>query len=278
MLLFKVLIAAALLLSFGAGARGASAPEPVEITQGPIKLRAMLFRPAGQGPFAAVVALHGCGGLRGRTGPIQPRYRDWGQRLAAAGFVVLFPDSYGSRNLANLCRSRSRAMRSDRELVADANAARHWLQSQAWVTAERISLLGWSDGGDATLWAVRPQARVERTAPDFRSAVALYPGCRRLNNLAWAARVPTLVLIGSADDSPAAAQCRQMVAGARGRSARVAIHVYPGALHDFDHPNRPPQLRTGYIFSLDGSGRIHTGTHPAARADALKRVPAWLSR
>ena len=28
------------------------------------------------------------------------------------------------------------------------------------------------------------------TEPDFRSAVALYPGCRRLSNAAWSARVP----------------------------------------------------------------------------------------
>jgi dienelactone hydrolase len=69
-----------------------------------------------------------------------------------------------------------------------------------------------------------------------------------------------------------------MIAGARGRSARVAIHVYPGALHDFDHPNRAVQLRTGYVISSDGTGRIHTGTNPPARADALKRVPQWLSR
>ena len=69
-----------------------------------------------------------------------------------------------------------------------------------------------------------------------------------------------------------------MVNGARGRSARAVVHVYAGAHHDFDHPNRPLQLRSGYAFSVDGSGRIHSGTNPAARADALKRVPEWLKR
>lgn len=272
-----ILIATALASAMPA-AHGASAPESIEITQGATKLRAMLFRPDGPGPFAAVVALHGCGGLGGRSGAIQNRYRDWAQRLAAAGFAVVFPDSYGSRGLANLCGARASALRSDREIVADANAARHWLQQQSWVMADRISLLGWSEGGVAALWAVRPQARVDDKAPDFRSAVTFYPGCRRLNNIAWAARVPTLLLIGSADDWSSPALCRQMVAGTRNRSAAVTIHVYPGALHDFDHPNRPMQTRTGYAFSVDGTGRVHTGTHPAARTDALKRVPAWLSR
>jgi dienelactone hydrolase len=54
--------------------------------------------------------------------------------------------------------------------------------------------------------------------------------------------------------------------------------VYAGAFHDFDHPNRPVQVRTGYAVSADGSGRIHTGTNAAARADSLKRVPQWLAR
>ena len=90
--------------------------------------------------------------------------------------------------------------------------------------------------------------------------------------------MPTLILIGAADDASSAQQCERMVAGARGRSARINIVVYPGAFHDFDHPNRPLQVRTDYAFSADGSGRIHTGTNAAARADSLKRVPQWLGR
>ena len=90
--------------------------------------------------------------------------------------------------------------------------------------------------------------------------------------------MPTLILIGRADDQASAAVCQQMVAGARGRSARVEIRVYPGAHHDFDHPNRPLQTRTGLAFSVDGSGRAHSGTNPAARADALRRVPEWIER
>jgi dienelactone hydrolase len=90
--------------------------------------------------------------------------------------------------------------------------------------------------------------------------------------------VPTLILIGAADDAASPLDCERMVAGAKGRSARIAIVVYPGAVHDFDHPNRPVQVRTGYAFSADGSGRIHTGTNAVARADSLKRVSQWLAR
>jgi dienelactone hydrolase len=273
--IFALLATAAFAIS--APALGAGNPEPIEIPQGNSHLKAVLYRPDGQGPFPAVIGLHNCTGLHNRSGGIGSRYRDWGQRLAKDGFAVLFPDSNGSRGLGSQCGVRSRALRVDRERVGDANAARTWLQKQPWVVASRISLVGWSSGANAVLWAIRARPRLQAAAaPDFRSAVAFYPGCRRLSNVAWSARVPTLILIGRADDQASPAICQQMVAGARGRSARVAIHVYPGASHDFDHPNRPVQVRTGQAFSVDGSGRVHSGTNPAARADALKRVPAWL--
>ena len=124
---------------------------------------------------------------------------------------------------------------------------------------------------------MRPKTPHEGGA-DFRSAVAFYPGCRRLRETAWSTRVPTLVLIGSADDWTPASTCQQMVAGAHGRSARAEIVVYPGAHHDFDRANAPLRLRTGLVNTADPSGNAHGGTNPAARADALKRVPQWLAK
>jgi len=279
--IFALLTAAAVAIAAGR-ALAAGNPEAIEIPQKEgVRLKAMLFRPEGQGPFPAVVALHNCTGLSNRAGQLGARYRDWGERLAKGGYVVLMPDSHSSRGVGSQCATRSRSIRTDRERVADADAARAWLQSQSWVAPDRVALLGWSSCAITALWAVRARTQPppqSRDGPDFRSAVAFYPGCRRLSNAAWSARVPTLILIGRADDQASAATCQQMVAGARGRSARVEIHVYPNAHHDFDHPNRPLQLRTGLAFSADGSGRAHSGTNPAARADALKRVPEWFSR
>ena len=263
----------------GAGSAVAAGPQPIEIEQTDgHPLKALLFRPEGDGPFPAVVALHSCAGTINRSGALGTRYRDWSERLVKDGYVVLLPDSLGSRGLGNQCGARS-SVRPDRQRVADANAARLWLQSQSYVAADRVSLLGWSSGAVAVLWAarVRPQTADEKT-PDFRSAVAFYPGCRRLGNTAWSARIPTLILIGRLDDQASAQACQQMVAGAKGRSAKVDIHVYPYAHHDFDHPNRPLQLRSGLAFSVDGSGRAHSGTNPAARADSIRRAQEWFAR
>jgi dienelactone hydrolase len=256
----------------------AAAPELVDIPDGEVTLHATLYRPEGAGPFPAVVALHDCGGLLHRPLAETQLYEQWARLLVADGFVVVFPDSFGSRGIGSQCRERNRKVRASRERVADANAARVWLQGQSYVRGERISLLGWSNGGAAALWTVRPTAAPRDATSDFRSAVVFYPGCARLHQTAWSARIPTLILIGSADDWTPAAACQQMVAGAHGRSARVQLIVYPGAHHEFDWANAPLRLRTGLVNTVDPSGKAHGGTSPSARNDALKRVPQWLAR
>lgn len=263
-----------------AAAAPAAPPEPevVEVRHGELGMKAFLYRPEGQGPFPAVVAMHGCEGLAGRRSSLGRRYRDWAERLVAAGFVVLFPDSFGARKLGPQCNAGERSLRSGRERVGDVEAARHWLQEQAYVAPDRVSVLGWANGAVAALWTVRPRTNARDAKPDFRSAVALYPGCRRLRDTAWAARAPTLILIGAKDDWTPASACEQMVAGARGRSARTSIVVYPGAYHNFDHPNLPLQQRNGVAVVNGASGRVHVGTDTAARNDAFRRVPEWLAR
>jgi dienelactone hydrolase len=255
----------------------AAGPETIEFREGDLTLKGVLFRPEGSGPFPAVVAMHNCAGLMNPSGGMRTRYRDWAQQLVKMGFVVLFPDSYGPRGLGAQCGDRSQAIRSDHERVGDASAARRWLQQRGEVKGDHISLLGWSNGGTSVLWTVRPRGKRDERG-DFRSAVAFYPACRRLDSTAWSARVPTLILIGALDDWTSPQECERMVAGAKGRSARASIVVYPGAFHDFDHPSRPPQVRGGFALSADGSGRIHTGTNAGARADAQKRVAQWLER
>ena len=256
----------------------AAASEQVDIPNGAVTLHATLYRPEGAGPFPAVVALHDCGGLVQRPNTQAQLYSEWVKELVADGFVVLFPDSFASRGLGSQCREHDIKAHASRERVTDADAARRWLAGQSFVHAEHIALLGWAHGGSTALWAVRPKLAPHDGTADFRSAVALYPGCTRLRQTAWSARVPTLILIGSADDWTPAATCQQLVAGAHGRSARVEIIVYPGAHHEFDRANTPLRLRTGLANTADPSGRAHGGTNPAARNDTLKRVPQWLAK
>ncbi len=259
-------------------ATSAPAAERVVVGEGGSALNAVLYRPPGPGPYPVVIGLHGCDGLLNPSGQIAPPFADWGERLSDLGLAVLFVDSFTPRRLAAQCKVRERKVRSARERVADTYLARRWLQSQSWTIKNRVSIMGWSNGGIAALWSVRPRAIRRDGMPDFRSAVAFYPGCRRLGNIAWSTRIPTLILIGRADDWTPAAAYEQMVAGARGRSALASIVVYPGAYHGFDRPDYPVRVLTGLAYSANGSGRAHAGTNPAARAAAIARVTEWFRR
>jgi len=264
------------LMACSAVAAQSAAPQQVDLPVASGTLRAQLFKPAGDGPFPTVIALHDCGGLAGHSEPVQARYRDWADQLLKAGQAVLLPDSYASRGLGPQCRVKEVQVKARRERVADIVAARQWLVQQPWVVHDRISLLGWANGASALLWAVRPQL-LRRTEPDFRSAIAFYPDCRISSGLGWSARVPTLLLIGAKDDVSSPPACRQMIDGARGRSALTRIVVYPGAYHEFDRANLPVHLAAG---TADASvpDRGHVGGDPDARADAQKLVEEWLAR
>jgi dienelactone hydrolase len=251
-------------------------PHQVDIPLGNGILHGQLYKPDGNGPFPVVIALHGCGGLAGHSEPILPRYRDWSEQLLKAGNAVLLPDSYGSRELGPQCRAKENRVRTRHERVADIMASRQWLMQQPWAARNRISLLGWANGASALLWAVRPQLS-RNVEPDFRSAIAFYPDCRISSGLGWSARVPTLLLIGAKDDVSSPPACRQMVDGARGRSALTRIVVYPGAYHDFDRANFPLHAIAG-TSDAGVPDKGHVGTDPEARADSQKRVAEWLAR
>ena len=270
-------IAGLTLLVVGPLTRAAPAPQQVDIASSSGTLRAELYKPEGDGPFPTVIALHGCGGLAGHSEPVLPRYRDWAEQLVKSGRAVLLPDSYGSRGLGPQCRVKERRLTARRERVADILAARQWLMQQPWVAHDRISLMGWANGASALLWAVRPQLSRRGLEPDFRSAIAFYPNCQLSAGLGWSARVPTLLLIGAKDDVSSPPACRQMIDGARGRSALTRIVVYPGAYHDFDRANLPLQAAA---TSSDAAApeRGHLGSDPDARADSEKLVAEWLAR
>jgi dienelactone hydrolase len=242
-------------------------------------LRGWLYLPATPGPHRAIVALHGCSGLLGPNGLPSARHDDWGARWSAAGFVALFPDSFGSRGLGPQCKNEDRKVHPSRERVDDANAALHFLIGRSDIDAKQVALVGWSNGGSSTLYAVqhRNNPALANGGEDFARAIAFYPGCRTpLETGRWRTRIPLLILIGADDDWTPAAPCADLAAGAKANGEPVEIVTYPGAYHDFDHPNLPVHTVEGLAFTGGGSGVAHTGTNPAARADAIERAMDFL--
>lgn len=282
---FLVPFAAAILLALAGAVRGEETVRfpslDADLAGGePTTLAALLFRPAGDGPFPAVVMLHGCAGMWAGGGRLQARERDWAERFAAAGFAALVVDSLRPRGLGSICRESERRISPGRERTRDAHAALAWLREQAWVRPSAIALVGWSNGGSTVLSAVDRAAR-GRPEPDadFRLAIAFYPGCRTAEQSARGrTRLPLTILMGEADDWTPIAPCREIAARAlRERMPAVDLVGYAGAYHDFDAPATPLRMLAGLAFTADGSGSAHIGTDEAARADAIRRVMDMLA-
>jgi dienelactone hydrolase len=242
-------------------------------------LNGYLLRPTGEGQHPAVIFLHGCGGLF-MSGAIEPGERDWARELTHRGYGVLMIDSFGPRNRGQMCSPRSFDLGLYRNRPRDAYGALLFLQSQPFVRPDRIAIIGWSQGGGAALFAIGTQS-LDRPAQlprgDFRAAVAFYPtSCdEHRQQESWTTAIPLLVLVGAEDVGIPAAPCKVLLDGAAARGAKVEMQIYPGAYHHFDWPDLP---RRELPFRTAGGLVRIEGTDPAARQDALSRVPAFLAR
>lgn len=272
-----------ILLACSLAAAPAAAQEVVHFPSldGQTMLNGYLYRAAGAGRRPAVVFMHGCGGLFGRKGAILSRETDWAARLTAAGYVVLAVDSFGPRGQGEMCSAAQIDLSIYAKRAKDAYGALAFLQAQDSIRPDRIGIIGWSQGGGTVLHTIgtpsygRP---VPTTGPDFRAAIAFYPAqCSdRAEPPAWTTTIPLLVLLGTDDVWIGAPVCQRWLGEMIAHGAAVTLQMYPGAAHDFDFPR---ELRQEHPEWRTASGIVPiTGTDPAARADALERVPAFLAR
>jgi dienelactone hydrolase len=209
-----------------------------------ITLTGWLFKPAGTGPFPAVVMMHGCAGVFSYSDPtkgIANLYREWADRLAAEGYVALLVDSFTPRKAPqNQCGQGSSTVSEVKARPNDAYAALRFLTSQSYIAAKKVGLLGWSQGGSSGM-ATLDVTQTKRLY-HFRAAAVFYPGCGLsntfggLNESTWKPYAPFIILIGSADKVVSLATCRTRVTNAQALGAlNTKLLVYKGAQHKFDN-------------------------------------------
>ena len=195
-------------------------------------------------------------------------WHDWGQWLAAAGFVVLLPNPRGSTgrgnrfataNVGDICGGDYR----------DVQAGVDWLIAQGVADPERLGIGGWSYGGTLTPWTITQTDR-------FRCAVvgaglsnwASFAGTSdirvfgdRLFEAAldtdatplWersalrhvaAISTPTLIVHGEADTRVPVGQGRELYSALRHRGVPCEFVVYPREGHSFVERNHQRDLLT----------------------------------
>jgi dienelactone hydrolase len=197
---------------------------------------------------------------------------------------VIFPDSFGSRGVGDLCAVQpvsKRPVQADCEIPRDAYGALAYLRTRPDVKPNRIAIFGQSFGALSMFYTIADGARPKGLSAeqDFRAAIAFYPNCPPLFALEpkWKPRQRLLFLMGEADNFLPPAACKQLLADAiASGSPPIEEHWHPGAHHVFDHPNMPERVFTNIKLPPDGHSPT-LGSKPEARADAIIKVKAFLA-
>jgi dienelactone hydrolase len=279
-----------LLIAFAvsATATAATAQQAVNFTSldGATNLTAYLSRPEGDAPRPALVLMHGCSGLVNSKGRIMGLYRAWMRALVVQGYSVLAVDSATPRGFGQTCSAGPARVTMWRDRPRDAYAALQYLQGQSFVQADRVGLMGWSQGGGVVLLSINDKSigRPAALSHEFKAAVSFYPGVcsdrlqskpfTEVEPQSWTTSVPLLVLMGEADTWTPFPPCEAFLSGAKARGNPVEVKSYPQAVHAFDAPNTArrelPEYRSG-----DAPVPV-IATDREARADAFPRVLDFL--
>jgi dienelactone hydrolase len=259
----RVLTIALMLLlpsGFGAAAQSVSFPSvaTANVAAGP-PIKAWLAKPAGEGPFPAVIVLHSCAG-------VGPHAYAWARLIGGWGYVTLVPDSFGSRGEGAVC-TRPNVV-TPKMRVADVAGAAEYLATLPFVDKDRIALIGYSHGGSTVMRALQRGAELARRG--VKGGVAYYPGCYPQFDRAVDARL--LILIGDKDDWTPADRCRALQSAGFVRPELVEAVYYPDAYHSFD-----ANLRSRTVPGAPGTTH-HLEYDPSAAADAEARTKAFFEK
>lgn len=242
-----------------------------------LELAGRLYRPAGPGPFPAIVMLHGCSGLWAKSGEPTRSYAFWAEHFRDKGYLALLVDSFGPRGEKEICTQQKRKVSPATDRPRDAHAALRWLAARKDVDPDRIHVMGWSNGAMTVLHALRPDAPGATADHRFRSGVAFYPGCASLARSDYRPTAPLLIQAGAADDWTPAPPCEDLAA--RAPAGLVEIDVYPGAHHSFDRLGLGVRERPDVRNPNRPGGRGATvGANPGAREKAIARTTVWIAK
>jgi carboxymethylenebutenolidase len=209
--------------SFAATSKNVSYKSGDETVQG------ILYTPAGQGPFPAIVVIHEWWGLN-----------DWvkGQadKLSDQGYVTLAIDLYRGK-VATTPDDAHEIMRGVPEDRAkrDLHAAVEFLKSRSDVKKDRIGSIGWCMGGGYSL-------DVALQEPTLKADVINYGHLATDPESIDKIHASILGIFGGQDHGIPVEDVKKFETMLKEKGKQVDIVIYPDAGHAFENPNN----KTGY--------------------------------
>jgi carboxymethylenebutenolidase len=210
-----------------AQARGAPSAETISYRADKETVKAVRYRPAGKGPFPAVIIVHG------DFGPTKWVKRQ-AERLAGQGYVVLTVDLYRGELPRDVEEAHilERGLEEPR-VLANLRAAVDHLAVLPEVRKDRIGILGWDMGGGHALEAAARDRRL-------RALVICYG--RLITDPARLAglQAPVLGIFAGKDEGITPDTLKRFRAAMAKAGKRLAgLHVYPDCESGFLDPANP---------------------------------------
>jgi len=223
LLFLVVLLCSAVLPAWSADRKSVSYKSGDETVTG------MLYQPAGQGRFPAIVVIHEWWGLN-----------DWvkeqASKLADQGYVTLAVDLYRGQVAAtpDEAHELSRGLphdRADRDLLAAAD----YLRSLKNVDPERVASIGWCMGGGYSLDLALEDPRLAATVINYGHLVTSVDSMKKIH-------ASILGIFGGQDRGIPVADVRSFEQQMTQLGKSIEIVIFPDAGHAFENPNN----KTGY--------------------------------
>jgi dienelactone hydrolase len=218
----------ALALALVAGCAGLPRPDSLQPILRPYDA---LYRPAGDGPFPAVILLHGCAGVRRKD-------TQWAEAFRQQGYVALVVDSLSGRGIGTAEHRRGVCMGLHfwgTTRAGDLLASLAHLQALPFVDPERIAVVGWSHGAWTALDFLASAS--PEMVRGLRGVVAFYPYCGIASLARWrgfGVDVPVLMLLAEDDHTVSTDACLRLAEAQAERGRSVTAKVYPEVGHVFD--------------------------------------------
>src|SRR5438094_8942737 len=217
------------LAAFAAGGKSVSYKSGEETVQ------ALLYTPAGKGPFPGIVVIHEWWGLN-----------DWvkeqASKLADQGYVTLAIDLYRGKvattpNEAHEFMGGVPQHRAKRDL----EAAFNFLQSQSNIKKDRIGAIGWCMGGGYSLQLALNEPKLAADVItygvyDYASLAKDQAAIKKIN-------APIMGFFGAQDRGIPTDDLRKFWEQLKSLGKKADFSIYPDAGHAFENPNNKDGYR-----------------------------------
>lgn len=251
-------------------------------------------------PMPVVIIQHGSAGMA-------PNVEMWARELNKIGVATFALDGFTGRGLTEV--NTNQALLGRLNFIVDIYRALDVLVRHPSIDRTRMALMGFSRGGQATLYASlkRFHRLWNQSGAEFAAYIPFYPDCMTtfLTDTDVVAR-PIRIFGGLPDDYNPIAICKSYVERLRAAGADVELTVFPYAAHAFDNPlgAQPATLQpkfqsarncrieeredgllintdTGLPFAYTDTcvaHGVHTGHDPVATYEAQQAVKALLKK